>query len=107
MMDIAALCRSVFPAWKVAILKEVDGGRSQARVAVVDFVPDVPPAGATTPPELTSGQYILKVQQHTPWPGEDPESSRHEVAVNRSPEFSSRHIPRLRFSTEKDGLALL
>lgn len=104
--DIAALCRKVFPAWKVAILKEVDGGRSAARVLVVDFVP----AGATpevpAPPGL-SGQYILKVQPSTLWPGEKPESSRHEAAVQRCPEFSDQHIPRLRFSTDSDDLSIL
>ena len=105
--DVAALCRRVFPAWKVAILKEVDSGRSDARVAVLDFVPDSATLQDTTPQELTSGQYILKVQPHTPWPGEEPESSRHEAAVKRSLEFSGEHIPRLRFSTETDGVLVL
>jgi tetratricopeptide (TPR) repeat protein len=106
-MDIAAICRNVFPSWKVAILKEVDGGRSDARVAVVDFVSGDATAEMPQPQGLTSGQYILKVQPHAPWPGEEPESSRHEVAVNRSAQFSKDHIPRLRFSTERDSLAVL
>ena len=107
MMDIASICRNVFPSWKVAVLKEVDGGRSDARVAVVDFVSDSATAEVHQPQGLTGGQYILKVQPHTSWPGEKPESSRHEAAVNRSPEFSKEHIPRLRFSTERESLAVL
>lgn len=105
--DIAALCRAIFPDWKVAILKEIDGGNSDAHVVVVDLIPaDVTPE-KLTPSGLTSGQYILKVQPHTLWLGEKPESSRHEAAVKQCVEFSAEHIPRLRFSAENDNHSIL
>src|ERR1700676_4790538 len=105
--DIAGLCRKALPSWKVAILKEGDGGRSAARVVVVDFVPISTAPETQDPAKLSSGQYILKVQPHTLWPGEKPESSRHEAAVKRSKEFSDGHIPRLRFSAEIDDLSIV
>jgi hypothetical protein len=105
--DIAALCRKVFPAWNVAILKEVDGGHSEARVLVVDLVPVGAASDVSVPPELASGQYILKVQPSTVWPGEMPESSRHATAATRCPEFSHEHIPRLRFSSDNDDVSIL
>jgi hypothetical protein len=102
--DIAVLCRRAFPDYRVSILREIDGGRSTARVLVVDLVASNGPTGE---PTTLNGQFILKVQPRVTWPGEQPESSRHEAAASRSPEFSLGHIPRLRFSTDIDELSVV
>jgi hypothetical protein len=105
--DLNLLCRKIFPGWNVALLKEIDGGRSEARVLLVDFVPSPVPLEDPISPQLTSGQYILKIQPISLWSGEQPESSRHEAAVERSQSFSRDHIPTLRFAVESDDVFIL
>src|SRR5438105_3916826 len=100
-----ALARQFIDVWapgaKVSVLRDLRGGRSGARVLLVDIAP----AGAS---DLRSGQYVLKVSDGVVWLGEEPEWARHSVAEARNPNFSNTHIPRLvKYSSGKDPVASL
>jgi hypothetical protein len=104
--DFAATIRQAFPAWNVAILKEISGGNSGARVLVVDFAPQSA-LGSTPEPDLQPGQFILKLQAELAWSGEAGESERHAAAAAKNSDFSRAHIPALRHATAIDGVSLI
>jgi tetratricopeptide (TPR) repeat protein len=104
--DFAAAIQQAFPAWNVAILKEISGGNSGARVLVVDFAPQSA-LGSTPESDLQPGQFILKLQAEPAWSGQAGEPERHAEAAAKNSDFSRDHIPALRHATAIDGVSLI
>jgi serine/threonine protein kinase len=82
------------PGAKYAILKILDGGRTSASVSVVDIV--------STKPRGLSGQFVLKIQSKADLWDEEIEYERHTNALNWSPIFGDKHIPKLVHHAEDD-----
>jgi hypothetical protein len=92
--DATQSIRDALPECNVAILREIGGGHSRARVFVVDISPVV----SASPGQQTSvapGQYILKIDAATAPFAEKPEADRHEEARNNDAPFAAAHIPAL------------
>lgn len=101
-VGLAKHCVDVWaPGARVSVLRDLRGGRSGARVLLVDIAP-------ASAHDLRSGQYVLKISDSALWPGEEPESARHSIAETRNPDFSKSHIPKLvKGTVGKDQIALL
>jgi len=77
------------PGCKYALIRSLDSGRSPAVVYVIDI------AGQSGRPVGLSGQYILKLQDMASLWELQTEYERHQVAMERNPVFTAKHIPRL------------
>lgn len=105
-VDPTALIREAFPGWQVAILREIGGGHSGARVFVVDLARSA--SGETRQKQtLEPGQYILKIDSAPPASAKTPEATRHRDASAVNEDFSRAHIPALRSFAAVDGCAVL
>lgn len=104
--DVTALIQEAFPDWHVAILREIGGGHSGARVFVVDLARGASPQGNASA-ALEPGQYVLKIDRAAAASAKTPEATRHQDAQAINDDFSRAHIPALRSTDAVNGSAVL
>lgn len=101
---------AAFPSIEtLAILRELVGGKTKARVLLVDIIATQTAEGTKSPAQRLSGQYILKIDEKADEWDEPTEADRHRKAIewDKSGQFAQKHIPKLQHSFEQGSTLLM